>query len=284
MTKDALPGLTCVGNKVTVEPRPGPMVVGDGDGEDLQSRFKKFREQKKAEKKAEEELKKKAAIERNSPQYKAILRKKFVETARKYLGVPYAKRFHEVEGCQCEGCVEKGESQFDAPLFLDCCALVRQCVTDLKDSFGFVLNKTNQVGQFDSLPIRVDDISELEAGDLIFYEGEYYSENAKPQGHNIVHVEIYAGEGEAVIGSRERFKWVKEYDSFRIENSKRWKLIRYHFCKIDPWLDGVYQNYCTEHPWRIPGQCFHETKDSGKKRSVFDDNDHDHDETDGDCD
>jgi hypothetical protein len=48
-------------------------------------------------------------------------------------------------------------------------------------------------------------------------------------------VEIFtrSGEkGEGTIGSREQKKWVKVYDDYRIEESKRWKLIRYHFVKV----------------------------------------------------
>jgi hypothetical protein len=41
-----------------------------------------------------------------------------------------------------------------------------------------------------------------------------------------------------LTGSRERYKWVKEYDSYRFE-SARWSLIKNHFCKIDTWLEGV---------------------------------------------
>mmetsp|Transcript_4704 Transcript_4704/g.6338 ORF Transcript_4704/g.6338 Transcript_4704/m.6338 type:complete len:142 (-) Transcript_4704:20-445(-) len=98
--------------------------------------------------------------------------------------------------------------------------------------------------------MRVGSLLELEPGDLIFYEGVYYNEATKKPKHDIVHVEIFTGSGingEGVIGSREQKKWVKEYEDYRIENSKRWKLIRYHFCKIDTWLDGICQSFCEEH-------------------------------------
>lgn len=82
-------------------------------------------------------------------------------------------------------------------------------------------------------------MSELEPGDLIFYSGLYYNPKAKRQVFNMTHVEIFVGgsTGEAVIGSRERQRWVKEYDSYRFE-SKSWRLLEHHFCKIDTWLDG----------------------------------------------
>ena len=45
---------------------------------------------------------------------KKRLREKFLETAKKYFGVPYAKRYWK-----------EGEKYADAPIFLDCCALVK---------------------------------------------------------------------------------------------------------------------------------------------------------------
>ncbi|GIL75595.1 hypothetical protein Vretifemale_5344 [Volvox reticuliferus] len=56
----------------------------------------------------------------------------------------------------------------------------------------------------------------------------------------MTHVEVFVGgpSGEATIGSRERYKWVMEYDSYRFE-SQRWKLLACHFCSIDTWLDGL---------------------------------------------
>jgi len=53
-------------------------------------------------------------VDRKDPAFKAQLREKFVETCKKYFGVPYAKRYWK-----------EGEKHFDSPIFLDCCALVR---------------------------------------------------------------------------------------------------------------------------------------------------------------
>lgn len=53
-------------------------------------------------------------------------------------------------------------------------------------------------------------------------------------------------------GSRERYKWVTQYDSYHFD-SQRWKLIAHHFCSINTWLDGL----CVpQHPelWR-PRRC-----------------------------
>lgn len=55
--------------------------------------------------------------------------------------MPYAKKFHN-----------PGDSLFNAPLFLDCCALIRQCVFDLRGEFGYTLAKWNQAYQLDLLP------------------------------------------------------------------------------------------------------------------------------------
>ena len=51
----------------------------------------------------------------------------------------------------------------EEPLFLDCCALVRRCVKDLRMDFGFQLKGGNQAYQFDTLPMRVDNITDVRA-------------------------------------------------------------------------------------------------------------------------
>jgi hypothetical protein len=57
--------------------------------------------------------------------------------ARGYLGVPYARRFHDPSHCECEGCEAAGRQLYHDPLFLDCCGLVRRVVADLREEFGF---------------------------------------------------------------------------------------------------------------------------------------------------
>jgi hypothetical protein len=59
-------------------------------------------------------LKKKSAKKRRSPEFIEELRKKFVENAKKYYGIPYKRKYHE-----------EGTELYNSPLFLDCCALVR---------------------------------------------------------------------------------------------------------------------------------------------------------------
>ena len=68
-----------------------------------------------------------------SPEFKDWLRQRFIEQCEKYLGVPYAKRYRKPD-----------DPLYNAPLFLDCCALVRRAIYDLRNEFGFKLGPGNQ--------------------------------------------------------------------------------------------------------------------------------------------
>jgi len=70
--------------------------------------------------------------DRADPAVKKRLREKFVETAKKYFGVPYAQRYWQPH-----------EPLYNSPIFLDCCALVRQVVYDMREDLGFTLDKWN---------------------------------------------------------------------------------------------------------------------------------------------
>jgi hypothetical protein len=96
--------------------------------------------------------------------------------------VPYDRKYHQ-----------PGQPLYDAPLFLDCCALVRQCIFDLRQEFCYTLGKWNQAYQFDLLPNDQLTEADLQPGDLIFYSAVYYNPRLKPFPHNMVHVEIYLG-------------------------------------------------------------------------------------------
>ena len=204
----------------------------------LQNSFLRFRDQKKKERQI---LKLSRAGEFNgngkrTDLYKDALRQKFVNTAKKYIGVPYAERF-------------KADDAPVASLYLDCCALVRKAVTDLQDEFGIVLGKWNQAYQMDTLPIVLQE-RDLRPGDLIFYEGLYISKRSKSQKHNNVHVEIYIGgeTGEATIGSRYCKGNVSIFPSYKFTSTK-WTLVQYHFRSIDTWLSGECKSHCEEHLW-----------------------------------
>ena len=49
-----------------------------------------------------------------------------------------------------------GDKHYDAPLYLDCCALVSRAVTDLRLDFGFALGRGNQAYQYDTCPISLE--------------------------------------------------------------------------------------------------------------------------------
>jgi len=125
-----------------------------------------------------------AAKKRADPLFRAKLRQKFIDTAHKYIGVvrvgaivdevppplhvccnshtsaqPYAQKYHE-----------PGSELYNAPLFLDCCGLVRQVMDDLQDEFGFRIGRWNQAYMFDTLPKKLS-FEDLKPGDLVFYSG-----------------------------------------------------------------------------------------------------------------
>ncbi|GAX73645.1 hypothetical protein CEUSTIGMA_g1096.t1 [Chlamydomonas eustigma] len=211
----------------------------------LQEAFKAWKKSNDAKKELDVELDilSKLIPTRNlkDPCHKQALRVMFLDLVRSFLGVPYAKRFHQPdEACVCDGCRESGRQLYYEPLFADCCSLVRRAARRMEQHLGFRLGPGNQAYQFDTLPIRVSSVERLEPGDLIFYSGTCYNPDSKRYHFNMTHVEVFIGgdSGEATIGSRERYKWVKEYDSYQFK-SARWSLIQHHFCKIDTWLEGV---------------------------------------------
>ncbi|CAM9778824.1 unnamed protein product, partial [Chrysoparadoxa australica] len=163
------------------------------------------------------------------------LRSKFVAQARKYIGIPYGQRYHK-----------PGTPDHNAPLFLDCCALVRQVMMDLQDDFGFAIGRWNQGYQYDTLPIKVTQ-EQLKEGDLIFVEGVYHGKK-RQQKHNIVHVEISLGPSGRTIGSRIREGHIQEFASYEY-TSHRYSISGYHFRSLEPWLNGECKSHCKEHPW-----------------------------------
>ena len=105
------------------------IIIGD-ENTSLQDSFAKFLKEKKQQRK----LQKLCALERppRPQEYKDQLRQKFLEKAKSYIGVPYARKY-EPEGTP------------ESPLYLDCCGLVRQVMKDLQKEFGFTMGKWNQV-------------------------------------------------------------------------------------------------------------------------------------------
>lgn len=197
--------------------------------ETLQDRFKRFRQKKIKREKYQKQIKKKAAEKRKDPKHKEILRAKFLDQIKSYLGVPYRRKYHET-----------GTELYNSKLFLDCCGLVRQAMNDLKEDFGFKIGGGNQSYQYDVLPIDLK-FEEMKPGDLIFYSATYYPEKKmRDQKHDMVHVEIFHGgeTGEESIGARWGKGVVSIFPSYKFV-SKNYYNVKHHYKSIDTWLEGI---------------------------------------------
>ncbi|KAI3382962.1 hypothetical protein SNEBB_003124 [Seison nebaliae] len=171
-------------------------------------------------------------------QQKKRLRKEFVRQAKKYLGVPYAKKYHEEDS-----------ELYKSKLFLDCCGLVRRIMYDLRYEFGFRIGGGNQAYMFDTLPKIIEDVNEIKPGDLVFTKAQHNTgEKKKKQLHDILHVEIMLGKGEKCIGARWHHKVVTVFDSYKF-TSKTYSNNIYIFKSIDTWLLGICQSFCPLHHW-----------------------------------
>jgi hypothetical protein len=103
--------------KVRAQPKAAAeelMWIGNGGKVDLRQNFERFKKQKVEQIKYRKYVTEQATVDKKDPAVKKRLREKFLELAKKYFGVPYAKRYFN-----------PGEPLYDAPIFLDCCALVR---------------------------------------------------------------------------------------------------------------------------------------------------------------
>lgn len=232
-------------------------VYDETENVSLQDSFAKFRNQKLKERKLLKAYKQNKTGEGRSDEFKQELRTKFIDRAKAYFGVPYHKKYQEPDAPE-------------APLYLDCCGLVRQVMRDLADDFGFPIARWNQSYQFDILPAAIP-FEELKPGDLIFYEGEYLHSRSKPQKHNMVHVEIFIGgeTGEETIGARFFRGKVQAWPSYKFTNTS-WTTTKYHFKSIDAWLEGKHESYCCEHAWHSETLSL---MAAAGKRSIFNDED-----------
>jgi len=86
-------------------------------------------------------------VDRRSEKFNQFLRDKFIETAKKYIGVPYKKSYNRGREIDLiiSSLLEPTDPNYNAPLFLDCCGLVKKVVLDLQKYFGFKIGKWNQV-------------------------------------------------------------------------------------------------------------------------------------------
>lgn len=60
---------------------------------DLRANFERFKKQKVEQIKYKKYVSSQNVVDRKDPEVKQRLREKFLETAKKYFGVPYAKRY-----------------------------------------------------------------------------------------------------------------------------------------------------------------------------------------------
>ncbi|XP_030393760.1 uncharacterized protein LOC115637062 [Gopherus evgoodei] len=193
----------------------------------IQKAFQKFR------RKRQEQLQmlrgKKLSIQSRlqDPDYRWQLRMKFLEQAKSYIGVPYAKKYHE-----------PGTPEYESPFFLDCCGLIRRVVRDLQSEFGFCIGPGNQAYQYDTLPITLPSEEHMKPGDLIFISGTYFDPERRRQFHDIVHVEIWLGSGERSLGARWKRGRLQIFDSYRFV-SPSYGDMEYHFKSIETWLQGT---------------------------------------------
>lgn len=68
---------------------------------------------------------------------------------------------------------------YNAPLYLDCCGLVRQVLLDLKEEFGFTIGPWNQAYMYDTLPIDLGGTADMKPGDLVFVSAIYNNPKCK---------------------------------------------------------------------------------------------------------
>ncbi|PVD36890.1 hypothetical protein C0Q70_03880 [Pomacea canaliculata] len=171
-----------------------------------------------------------------NPRRMETLRTKFIDQAKSYFGVPYARKYWS-----------KDSPEYNSPKFLDCCGLIRQVMWDLEADFGFRIGPWNQAYMYDTLPISRD-ISQMRPGDLVFMSGVYTNKKSRRQRHNMTHVEIWLGEGEKTIGARWNNGKVQVFDSYKF-SPKSFTNEQYYFRSIDTWLRGICKSFCGQHKW-----------------------------------
>lgn len=137
---------------------------------------------------------------------------------------------------------------------------------DLREEFGFHLDRWNQCYQVDTLPIDLKE-EDMKPGDLVFYSAIYYNPRLKQQKHNMVHVEIFIGgeTGEQSIGARWQKGVVQLFDSYKFKSTS-YHSINFHYKSIDTWLEGICRSWCNEHAWKSSNLLW-----APNKKSIFTD-------------
>ncbi|XP_055863452.1 uncharacterized protein LOC106062948 isoform X2 [Biomphalaria glabrata] len=167
------------------------------------------------------------------------LRAQVIERAKSYIGVPYGRKYWSPDS-----------PEYKSPFFLDCCGLVRRVIRDLQNELGFRLGPGNQAYMYDTLPNTLC-ADQMKPGDLVFMTGIYINPKSKKQYHNMVHVEIWLGDGQKTIGSRWNSGKVDIFDSYKFQ-PKSFHSEEYIFKSVDTWLMGECHSFCPEHSWQRP--------------------------------
>ncbi|XP_069040080.1 uncharacterized protein [Lepisosteus oculatus] len=132
--------------------------------ESLQESFQRFRLRQQENLKRLRRMRENARGRLRDPEERWRLRMKFLTQAKSYIGTPYSRKYQE-----------PGTVEYESPLFLDCCGLVRKAVRDLSEDFGFVIGPGNQAYQYDTLPLTLEKHEDMKPGDLVFISGTYFS-------------------------------------------------------------------------------------------------------------
>jgi len=205
----------------------------------LQENFQKFLNQKKIQALEDQQQHADGCTKRpRSEDELRQLRQKFLRLAFHYRNVPYKRKYWSKE-----------DPEYHAPLFLDCCGLVRRICWDMRRELGFRLGPWNQAYMFDTLDERPLTEESMQPGDLVFISAVYQNAKARPQKHGMVHVEIWLGDGPKTIGARWQKGKVQVFDSYDFEATSYHSPV-YHFRSIEPWLQGICQSRCPEHSWK----------------------------------
>lgn len=183
-----------------------------------------------------------AASLRRQPTSREALRKKVVETAKKYVGTPFAKCYHDPSDSR----YLQGSDVHDSALFLDNKQFVIRVVEDLKVDFGFMLDLQVSVAHLYDLLSQHElrDEKSLEPGDLIFYE--VY--NRKTRRARIVHVEFYVG-GRTNTLSVGSVPWsassrtggkdgIQLFNDYNMDSWEGEKVLGLRCCSIRSWLES----------------------------------------------
>mmetsp|Transcript_34552 Transcript_34552/g.107582 ORF Transcript_34552/g.107582 Transcript_34552/m.107582 type:complete len:485 (+) Transcript_34552:76-1530(+) len=178
---------------------------------------------------------------RRQPAHRIRLREQFVQTAKGFIGTPYAKCYHDPADARCA----PGSKLFDAPRFMDSAQLIVNAVEELKKDFGFILDvECRPYHLYQLLDQEIADASFLEPGDFIFYE--VY--NRRTRSATIKHVEVFVSGplGTESLGS---LPWnsttrtnnkdgVQLFKSYEMEELEGEKVVGFRFFSIRPWLEA----------------------------------------------